>query len=259
MGRNQVSNGTLTFIDNSKPLPVYPPADGFAFYIGGDTPHVWTLEEINALPYRYRLPIFVRSNPQQVNPIVDAGATLAALRHIGAPRGTLVALDFETAIDVTYVSAYCKIVTDGGYTVILYGSEDFVHRNDMPDGLYWGADWTRVNHITPGDAGTQWISLSAFDVSTFKLTLPLWDTTPHADHGKTGIMIPLDVTWQEGDRGNRVRAIQALAGAKRGHTLACDGIFGPETTALVRGVQQDAQLPITGKVDVDTWKALLLS
>lgn len=248
---------TLAFIDSAYPLKSYPAADGFAFYIGGDTPHVWSNAEVAALPYRYRLPIFVRSNPQQANPIVDAGACLAALTLHGAPRKTLVALDFETAIDVAYVSAFCKIVTDGGYTVILYGSENFVHRNDMPDGLYWGADWTKVNHVHSGEAGTQWISLAAYDESTFVMNLPLWDTMPFAAHGKTGVMIPLDITWKAGDTGNRVRAIQALAGAKRGHTLAIDGIYGPETVAMVKGVQEASNLPTTGNVDAETWKALL--
>lgn len=249
---------TLTFIDNAYPLTgAYPPGDGFAFYIGGDTPHVWSKAEADALPYRYRLPIFVRSNPQHANPVVDANQCLGALAMYGAPKGTLVALDFETAIDPGYVAQFCQIVTNGGYTVILYGSESFVHRNNMPDGLYWGADWTKVNHLHSGEAGTQWISLQAFDVSTFEKTLPLWDTQPHAAHGKTGVMVPLDVEWKEGDTGNRVRAIQALAGAKRGHDLTCDGVFGPKTTLAVANVQDADGLPANGIVDLETWKALL--
>jgi len=247
----------LTFIDNAFPLRNYPPADGFAFYIGGDTPHVWTNAEVAALPYRYRLPIFVRSNPQQANANVDAANCLTALASHGAPKGTLVALDFETAVDPAYVAEFCARVMAGGYRVILYGSENFVHRNNIPDGLYWSADWTKVNHIHSGDAGTQWISLQAYDESTFAATLPLWDTQPHAAPGKTAGTVPVDFPWKNGDRGNRVRAIQALAGPKRGHDLACDGVFGTETENAVRGVQEAALIKVDGIVGPETWKALL--
>ena len=248
----------LTFIDNAFPLASYPKADGFAFYIGGDTPHVWTNAEVAALPYRYRLPIFVRSNPQDANANLDAAVCLAQLGLHGAPKGVLVALDFETAIDPGYVAQFCTIVATAGYPVILYGSESFVHRNNMPDGLYWGADWTKVNHIHPGDSATQWISLTAFDESSFAPTLPLWDTQPHAAVGKTAIPVTLDGPWKEGDTGNRVRAIQALAGPRRGHVdVVVDGVFGPSTTAIVKGVQAAMGITVDGIVGPDTWKALL--
>jgi peptidoglycan hydrolase-like protein with peptidoglycan-binding domain len=61
-----------------------------------------------------------------------------------------------------------------------------------------------------------------------------------------------------GANGNVVRAVQALAGPKRGHQAVIDGDYGPETAALVKGVQDAAGLPQTGTVDTDTWKALLL-
>ena len=248
---------TLLFVDNAFPLPVYPKADGIAFYIGGDTPHVWTLAEVKATPYRYRLPIYVRSNPQNADPHTDASIALDVLARYGAPKGTLVALDFETAVDVQYVATWSEIILTHGYRGILYGSENFVHKNNMPDGLYWGADWTKVNHIVPGDAGTQWISLAAIDESTFQSNLPLWDTMPHAAVGKIGATVPIDIYWQQGDVGNRVRAIQALAGPKRGHDLAVDGVFGPTTTEMVKGVQTAAGIAVDGIVGPETWKALL--
>lgn len=249
--------GMLSFVDSAFPFPPYPKGDGIAFYIGGDTPHIWTVKEVAATPYRYRLPIFVRSNPQSANPDTDAHATLTALAMHSAPKGTLIALDFEIAVDVSYVSEYCKQVTAAGYRVILYGSESFVHRNNMPDGLYWGADWTKVNHLHSGDVGTQWISLSAYDVSTFEMTLPLWDTQPHASVGKTSITVALDGPWKSGDTGNRVRAIQALAGPKRGHELVLDGVYGPATEELVKGVQEVAGIAQDGIVGLATWSALL--
>ena len=43
---------TLAFVDSAFPLTSYPKADGIAFYIGGNTPHVWTAKEVAATPYR---------------------------------------------------------------------------------------------------------------------------------------------------------------------------------------------------------------
>ena len=59
--------GTLRFYDAAYPPAKPPAADGVCIYIGGDTPHVWTLAEIEAQPARYRLPIFVRSNPAGIS------------------------------------------------------------------------------------------------------------------------------------------------------------------------------------------------
>lgn len=43
----------------------------------------------------------------------------------------------------------------------------------------------------------------------------------------------------------------------RGHTVAVDGIFGPETDAAVRAFQQQRGLAVDGIVGPKTWRALI--
>ena len=62
-GEGEIMTGTLTFYDAAWPPARPPVADGCCIYIGGDTPHVWSLADIASQRARYRLPIFVRSNP----------------------------------------------------------------------------------------------------------------------------------------------------------------------------------------------------
>ena len=94
----------LTFYDAAWPPALPPETDGFCCYIGGDTPHVWTLEEIRAQKARYILPIFVRSNPRGLAGVApDVNAALRELAAIGAPKGILIAWDMEMAADVLYI------------------------------------------------------------------------------------------------------------------------------------------------------------
>lgn len=169
--------GNLLFGDSAFPPSPYPSGfDGWGFYIGGDTPHVWTNAEVNAIPTRFRLPIFTRSNPTQASPSTDASMAVSRLSEIGAPKGILVALDSETSVYPHYVSAFYFALRSAGYTLIDYGSQSFVFGNKNPDGYYWGADWTNIEHIASGDEMTQWRSLNAYDESTALPTLPFWDT-----------------------------------------------------------------------------------
>ena len=170
----------LLFYDAAYP-PARKPAgvqDGVAFYIGGDTPHVWTLQEINAQNVRYRLPIFVRSNPPGPGALADVTLAHGQLQAIGAPRGCLVAWDMETSDDPAYVAAVYGLLLAAGYKLIVYGSQNFVMGNLNPDGLYWGAQWTNVPHLVTGDVMTQYVSLTGYDESEGISTLPFWDTKP---------------------------------------------------------------------------------
>ena len=167
--------GVLTFVDAAYP-PLPATGDGMCFYIGGDAVHVWTAAEVNAQPQRYRLPIWVRSNPAGVVASADAAACVAALASFGVPRGCLVALDSETSIDPAYVRVFVTVLNDAGYPVIDYGTQSSVFGNANPDGYYWGADWTDVPHLHSGDAMTQYVSFAAYDESEAVSTLPFWDT-----------------------------------------------------------------------------------
>ena len=59
-----------------------------------------------------------------------------------------------------------------------------------------------------------------------------------------------------GDQGKEdVRRIQARLRA-RGWNIGLDGHYGPETERVVRTFQRNKGLPVTGRVDETTWKAI---
>ena len=157
------------------------PFDGVAFYIGGNAYRVWTVTEVASRGERYRLPVWVRSNPGAVDPVSDAVACAAALRRFGVPAGALVALDSETAVDAAWTRQFVDTLNQagqGGHPVIDYGSQSVVKGNKNPDCYYWGADWTSVSHLASGDQMTQFVSFANEDVSAASAALPFWDTRP---------------------------------------------------------------------------------
>jgi hypothetical protein len=179
---------TLEFYDAAYP-PSAPPAgaDGVCGYIGGDALNVWSTADWESQRARYRLPIFVRANPPGPGAATDVAVALKALRALGAPQGTLVAWDMETAADASYIRQVGSLISAGGYKLIVYGSQSSVRSNDNPSGLYWGADWTGHPHIASGDAMTQWVSYSNYDLSEAEATLPFWDT--HASPSLLTLML----------------------------------------------------------------------
>lgn len=170
----------LKFVDAAFPDTIVGgPYDGVCFYIGGDTPHPWTVPELHARPERFRLPVWVRSDPNVIAPDADAARCLSALINTYAvPHGSLVALDTETTIDPSWVAVFCRLLISGGFPVIDYGSQSDVIKNQVPTGYYWGADWTSVPHLAGRDVMTQYISLANIDVSMAEISLPFWDTRP---------------------------------------------------------------------------------
>lgn len=261
---------TLTFYDAAYPPSSPPVTDGVAFYIGGDTFHVWTKSEINAQRARYRLPIFVRSNPTAANMTADVVEAVTKLHAIGAPAGCLVAWDTETAVDPAYILGVYRGMQTTGYKLIVYGSQSIVGKNKNPDGLYWGADWTNRIHLDSGDAMTQWTSFNAYDESTAESTLPFWDTksTPTPAPIPTPVPSP-EPTWQvslmqslpvvsqtAASTGGIVRTVQGLCCA-RGYTIAIDGSFGPDTTTAIKEIQSTAKINDDGVVGPETWPVLI--
>lgn len=251
----------LTFYDAAVPPPHPPKTDGVAFYIGGDAVHLWTYSEIEATTARYRLPIFVRSNPAGASSASDVTSAVVRLQEIGAPKGCLVAWDSETSADPGYMLGVFQHLQLADYKLLDYGSQSSVFGNSAPDGYYWGADWTGNAAVLPGDAGTQYADDGAYDLNVFKPGLPFWDT-------HTGSTTPTPpVNWQEhmmqqlpvvqqGATGTVVRTIQGLCGA-RGWPVGIDGSFGPETENAVHLVQAHAGLTNDGIVGPKTWPALL--
>lgn len=248
----------LTFYDAAYPPASPPVTDGVCIYIGGDTPHVWTTAEIAAQKARYRLPIFVRSNPPGPGAAADVQAAVAQLHAIGAPRGCLVCWDMETAADPAYIRAVYDALKAAGWILIVYGSQSTVFACDNPNGLYFGADWTGTPHIAGGNVMTQYVSHDTYDLSIARTGLPYWDTTP---------VPPPPVNWteklmqelptvREGDNGGWTRTVQGLCVA-RGHDIRVDGAFGPITRSAVQAVQSAARIGVDGIVGSQTWPVLI--
>jgi hypothetical protein len=240
----------LTFYDAAFPPADPPPADGVCLYIGGDTPHVWTLEEIGMQAARFRLPVFVRSNPPGPGPAADVAAAVSRLRAIGAPKGTLVAWDMETAADPVYIRGVSTGLKSAGYVLIIYGSESTVRGNAVADGLYFGADWTSVPHLHSGDAMTQYVSFSGFDEELAKPSLPFWDTRPPAPKPAPPAKAP---TVQQAPRPWTTAGIDSLAALAVQQrslpstilrlTVQHGGPFDPATAGYLNGVFSGAVDP----------------
>lgn len=175
----------MTFIklgDSSTPPATYPVADGWGFYIGGNTPHVWTTAEIATLKQhvRFLLPIFTRSHPNgATGASADAAAILTAAHGLGQPKATLIAVDLEAAIDAPYVTTLDRLITAGGYRLVAYGQLSTVTRNPRPAGGYWVGEWDGVAN-DPSWTGKQYQDIGPYDVSMFAAAAPLWYTRPPA-------------------------------------------------------------------------------
>lgn len=258
----------LIFIDAAfPPSPAtLPMTDGICFYAGGDTPHVWTVSEVTRFKVRYRLPIWVRSNPESHNASEDAQAFLKVLEGTyKVPKHKLVALDSETDVDAPWVKTFVGAVNAGGYQVIDYGSRSSVFGNHNPDGYYWAADWTGHKHLAGGSQITQYVNFSGYDESIAESTLPFWDVQAKVtDWSEVYIMSMPDV--KQGDSGKWVEKVQALLVVQGRHfnsiqlkQLAIDGVAGPKTHSAIEVFQSHATLRVDGVVGENTWGRLLLS
>ena len=161
--------------------PASPPKwEVAAGYIGGETPHVWTDAEWAATGTRWRLPIFVRVPPTTRDPRDDAARAITWLRAHDVPKGVCMCLDYETAIDATYLKAFDAAIAAAGWKVMVYGTRRTVLSNPRPSGGYWDAQWTNVPHLNAGSAATQYGGDTTlgqpYDASLVADSTPLWDT-----------------------------------------------------------------------------------
>jgi hypothetical protein len=181
VGKGNAVVGIIAGYDSAEPL-ASPPAGRnlVAFYGGGDTPHVWTLAEIQAQPVRYRLPIWVRSNPTApgINVANDVARFLTYLHGVGCPKGSVTSLDLETAVDVAYVNTFGQLMHSAGYLVLPYGSSGNLFKNPVLDG-YW-VDWPGKTSIPPNCVGVQYSQggNGAWDNDLFLDSIPFWDAQP---------------------------------------------------------------------------------
>lgn len=181
---------TRWMVDSAFPLPKSPTTtpDGHTIevvliYAGGDTPHPWTTAEILAMPFRYRWPCWVRSNPQAVNAGTDAAMFVAWLHGHKVPQNTCVILDLETAVDTAYVNTFNAALSSAGWKVAKYGSQSTIWDNPKTNGgTYVAAPGSDVLTTEGDTVARQYDFAGGFDLSILKAqdTLPLWDTRPVA-------------------------------------------------------------------------------
>jgi peptidoglycan hydrolase-like protein with peptidoglycan-binding domain len=250
----------LLFGDSAFPLGSYPktdpngvPFDGWAYYGGGDTPHIWTPAEVRAIPYRFRLPIFVRSNPPGPGAGADAAAMTSQLRAYGAPRGIITGLDLETSINAAYVQQYAGDLAPVAKTMA-YGSQSTIFANHPA--LIWGADWTNRPGVLPGEVMTQWVSRNAYDEDSGLATLPYWDTKSGGGSQPPTDWISMIPDVAAGATGAIVGSVQVLL-SKRGFPCVPDDVFGPVTYAAVESFQRAKGLAVDGVVGPATWPRLI--
>lgn len=131
--------------DASQP-PEHAPA-GFAAvagYLGGNTPHVWTLDEWNRFPDLRKLPIWVKDGDgYHAGEVAGESAAMAAHRlgwRSFADHRRAIACDMETSTDASFVHGFNDAVRDAGYVTFPYGSASSI-TGLPPCAGYWVARW----------------------------------------------------------------------------------------------------------------------
>lgn len=166
----------VTMRDAAYPNSFEPDTSAELIYIGGDTPNPKTPASSSA---RYKVPCWVRSNPQTVDVTADATACINLLRRYQVPAGVVTILDLEEAIAWNWVLTYGTILRNAGYLVWPYGSTGQLFRNPELDGYFVGDPWTPpAPHLWPGSAATQWGWFAGYDLSIIAAGQSLWDTAP---------------------------------------------------------------------------------
>lgn len=257
--------GWMEMGDSSEAPPDATHLPAYAFYIGGDTPHVWTVAEVFALDSRYALPIWTRSNPGG-DAADDANGIIAALHLLKWSPGSLVAVDTETAIIPGYVAELDMRISDAGYALVHYASKDAMESYPATKGGRWVADWTGLPHLIPGSVATQYASATMahgfWDQSVIDDAAALHEIHPPAVHTIPAAVVQCDLPQlSAGDTGPAVRRLQGLLLAWRSDALngsGMDGQYGPDTAAAVTwfrrmyGITADP-----GQVNAETWERLL--
>lgn len=214
---------SLVMVDAAYPNPQMPKVQVLAAYMGGDTPHVWTLSEWNAQSEARRLPIWVRSNPGQVNVQNDIVQIMNWINDYQFPKGVTIALDLETAVDANYVSAVDKAVVQSGRLLMKYGSHDYIYQNPPTSGGVWVSDPTGTPHLNSGSNATQYLFANSYDLSLISDTVPLWDLNGTTTSGGNTRMLychPFEL-----EAGKEVAGITFARGTCSNVALRCDNTY----------------------------------
>lgn len=244
------------------PQPTTPAA---AFYVGGDTPHVYTDAEVKAIRARYGLPIWTGYDHAS-DGAAEAARVVAWLHSHGWKPGTLVAVDTEDLVIPAFLSEFNRVVTEAGWLLLHYESKDAQAGNPPTSGGKWAADWTGIPHLRPGDTATQYVPdawLGApYDLSLIRADAPLHELNPpvtrHLVWAEVTMRLPVLVPGDQGPAVTRMQhLLEAWYPASTG-TTGPDGMFGPSTLkGLVSFQHAHGIVPPPGSCDGRTWALLV--
>lgn len=234
----------IMFDASNQPTPAMVKAfDAAAFYIGGDTPNIWTDAQIALMPNRWFLPIFTRSQPQGFDPEAEAAFVVSWLSAHRWTPGACVALDFETAVNARYVNMFDAVIVQAGWKTLLYGSLSTVLQNPQPSGGYWVADWTGVEPASTQYAAEQYASDAMtgkpYDLSVLADSTLLHDPTA----GAPAPPPPAPATILENTEMDMVRPLSEQADGQYSFSVPA-AATGVRFTFDNFGATDPAQLPV---------------
>lgn len=244
------------------PQPTTPVA---AFYVGGDTPHVYTDAEVKAIRARYGVPIWTGYDFQH-DGATEADKVIAWLRARGWKTGTLVAVDTEELVIPDFLAAFNQRITAAGWLVLHYESKSAIAGNPATSGGKWAADWTGIPHLRPGDTATQYVPDSwlgaPYDLSLIRADARLHElnppVVPHVVYTGVAMELPILGIGMTGPAVTRMQhLLEAWYSGSTGQHGA-DGIFGPDTLAGLVSFQRAHNItPATGACSGASWERLV--
>jgi hypothetical protein len=145
-------------------------------YIGGNTPHVWTLDEWHRFSHLRQVPIWTCYG-DPAGPETQAAEAARAARALGwaayfRPHTRVIVGDCETMQDESFWTAFDAALYREGFLGVCYGSLSTVLANRAV--RVWAADWNDIPALYGGASihGMQYIGNmpwenTAIDVSVF--------------------------------------------------------------------------------------------
>ena len=175
--------GLFRAFDASRP-PASAPAGVQAVlgYLGGNTPHVWTLEEWRRFGHLRQAGLWTVDFRQAGRPqgVAAAQAARALGWYAHARHRRVIWFDAETIVQVDVMAAACEGAAELGYLPGIYGSQSTVVAYEVLDHPLLIANWNDMPTVPPlPDAvGHQYVSDLEFggtliDLDTFDGSM--WD------------------------------------------------------------------------------------
>lgn len=130
-------------------------------------------------------------------------------------------------------------------------------KQQAPSSTGMGQPWAQWLHLEVHPSAFAWSTPIDARLDTPTPPAPPAPTQPEITMPTTQLTVTLDVL-RPGAEGRDVKRLQAMLGAVW-FGVAVDGIYGPQTEAVVRQFQQFCKLTVDGWVGPQTWRALLES